>query len=513
VTEHNGGDDAPSTAISIVPPRPSGDGHLRSIAPGLTILWHYDLDRVGKSAALGASVTEVSRYTAPFDLVLDSALSRAPFLTVEYSRGVATLTPVGGKTAVLVDGQPLTAAERIDEQRLKHGVVLTLADCIVVCLHQVRTPVLRGPDLGLVGGSDVLEDVRRQIRQVADLDVPVLIQGQSGTGKELVARAIATASASPSPFVAVNMGSLVPAMAAADLFGHEKGAYTGANIERSGFFVEADGGTLFLDEIGETPREAQKMLLRVVETGDVRPVGGRRDRHVRVRLVTATDKDLDAASADGTFDGPLLNRIRGYSIHLPPLSERRADIGALFLHFLKQTLSQTGELQHLDRKTPSERAWLSAADFVRIACAAFPANLRGLRTLANDIAVGSRGKPHAVIGEKAARALAATAAPAAVPVASPRRPGQPTDADIRAALPQHSYNMAAAAKTLGISRTTLYERARALGVLRSADELTDDEVLAAYEKHGGNVERMAVELGVSPKPLKTRLTAVLRSRR
>ena len=251
------GDDAPSTVVRAVSRGGQGEGDLRALAPALTILWHYDLDRVGKSAPLSRTRTEVSRHTAPFDLVIDSALSRAPFLLVDHKNGDVTLSPGATKTEVLVDGSPLTGPLHVDAQRLTHGVILMLAERIVVCLHQLRTPVLRGPDLGFVGGSDVMEEVRRQIRTVADLDVPVLIRGETGTGKELVARAIAAASAAPTPYRAVNMAALGQTMALADLFGHEKGAYTGATTDRPGYFVEADGGTLFLDEIGDATMEVK----------------------------------------------------------------------------------------------------------------------------------------------------------------------------------------------------------------------------------------------------------------
>jgi two-component system nitrogen regulation response regulator GlnG len=366
----------------------------------------------------------------------------------------------------------------------------------------------------MVGGSDVMEDIRRQIRQVADLNVPVLIRGQSGTGKELVARAIATASKWPLPFCAVNMGSLIQATAAAALFGHEKGAYTGAAIDRPGYFVEADGGTLFLDEIGEAESDVQKLLLRVLEDGRVRPLGGRKDREVQVRLITATDKDLDAEVASGAFDDAFYNRIRGYRIDLPPLAERREDIGILFLHFLRRTLEAAGELHRLTSCQVDERPWLGALDFLPIARAAYPGNLRDLQHLSTAIAVASRGKPFAVISDSAERLLASSVpAPAVTAAAGARRPGQPSDDEIRQALRQHSNNLAAAARTLGISRTTLYERARQQpNVLRSADELTDEEVLRAHGRHAGDVERMAAELGVSPKPLKSRLVAALKRR-
>jgi two-component system, NtrC family, nitrogen regulation response regulator GlnG len=510
------GDDAPSTVVRAVSRGGQGDGDLRALAPALTILWHYDLDRVGTSAPLGRTRTDVSRHTAPFDLVIDSALSRAPFLVVDHKNGAVTLSSGATNTEVLIDGIPLTGPQHVNAQRLKHGVILMLAERIVVCLHHLRTPVLRGPDLGFVGGSDVMEEVRRQIRKVADLDVPVLIRGQSGTGKELVARAIAAASAAPTPYRAVNMAALGQTMALADLFGHEKGAFTGATADRPGYFVEADGGTLFLDEIGDAAMDVQRYLLRVLDTGEVRPLGGRRDRKVRVRLLTATDKDLEAAVASGSFDGPLLNRIRRYRIDLPTLAERREDIGSLFLHFLKKKLQATGELHRLARCQAGERPWLGAFDFVRIARAPYDGNLRDLDSLATEIAVDSRGKPFAVFGPGAEKILAGAppSTPAAVVAPAARRPGQPTDEEIKAVLRQHNNNVAAAAKALGIHRSTLYERARLEpSLMRGVESLTDQQVLEACERHQGDVAKMAGELGVSAKPLKTRLDAALRRRR
>jgi two-component system nitrogen regulation response regulator GlnG len=509
-------DDGPTTFVREVKKPGQGDGDLRAIAPALTILWHYNLERIGQRAALGRRRTEVARGSAPFHPVIDAPLSRAPFLIVEYHEGSATLTPGGSRTSVLVDGAPLTGPLQIDPGRLKRGVILLLAERIVVCLHQLRTPPLPGPDLGFVGSSDVMEEVRRQIRQVADLNVPVLIRGQSGTGKELVARAIAAASKTPTPFVALNMAKLAPELAAAELFGHEKGAYTGAAIDRPGYFVEADGGTLFLDEIGDASLQVQKSLLRVVEEGRVRPLGGRKDREVRVRLLTATDKDLDARVGQGTFDWALLNRISGYCIDLPTLADRREDIGVLLLHFLRQQLESAGELHRLASCQVDERPWLGAFDVMRIARAAFPGNLRSLMSLANAIVVDSRRKPFAVLGRRAEEILAARAVvPTTSPVeAAARRPGQPTDDEIRAALRQHHNNVSPAAKQLGISRPTLYERARGeLALLRSIDDLTNEEILDAHARHRGDLDAMAVELGVSPKPLKARLAAALKTRR
>jgi two-component system, NtrC family, nitrogen regulation response regulator GlnG len=508
------GDDAPSTVVRAVSEDAQGQGDHRALAPAITMLWHYDLSRVGKSAPLDHHRTEVSRHTAPFDLVVDSAISRAPFLIVEQRHGFVTLTPAGTRTSILVDGVPLTAPQNIDEHVLRKGVILTLAERIVVCLHQVRTPVLRGPELGFVGGSDVMEDVRRQIRDVADLDVSVLIRGASGTGKELVARAIAAASAAPTPYVDVNLAERGSTMVASELFGHQKGAFTGATTARAGYFAEADGGTLFIDEVGEIPLDVQAMLLRVVQDGVVRPIGGGR-RKVRVRLLTATDKDLEAAVASGTFRAQLLTRIRGCRIDLPTLASRREDIGSLFLHFLKPKLEAAGELHRLAACHPEKRPWLRGSDFLPIARAAYPGNLRDLESLANEVVLHSRGKPFAVIGPSAQKILTAELPPSAATPArpSPRRAGQPTTEAIRDALRRHHNNLSATAKDLGIGRTTLFERMRLEpSLLRSADDLTDEEILDANRRHQ-DIQEMAAELGVSPKPLKTRLVAALKRRR
>jgi two-component system, NtrC family, nitrogen regulation response regulator GlnG len=507
-------DEGPTTFVREIKSG-DGDGNFRAVVPALTVLWHYDLGRIGKRAPLAGRRKEVSRKTLPFDQDIDVPLSRLPFLIVENQGDAVTLTPAPSKTTVLVDGMALTAPQQIDPVRLKHGVILLLAERIVVCLHQLRTPALPGPDLGFVGASDAMEEVRRQIRQVADLPWPVLIRGQSGTGKELVARAIAAESKSPTPFIVVNMGELAPSTAASDLFGHEKGAYTGAATERPGYFVEADGGTLFLDEIGELHPDVQKMLLRVVEEGRVRPLGGRRERErdVHVRLITATDKDLEAAVAAGTFDDALLNRLRGYRIDLPPLSHRREDIGSLLLHFLKKKLAATGDLHRLTSVPVDERPWLGGVDFMRIARAAYPGNLRDLDNLTNELVGDSRGKPFAVLGPKVEEILARTSTPPAPPAppAPPRRPGQPTDAEIRAAVRQNNNNLTAAAHALGISRWTLHRRTRVNGtLLRSAEELTDEEILEAKTRHRGDEAAMADELGVSAKALKARLNAILK---
>jgi two-component system nitrogen regulation response regulator GlnG len=160
--------------------------------------------------------------------------------------------------------------------------------------------------------------------------VPVLLRGETGTGKELVARALhARGPRRRGPFVSVNLGAIPRELAAAELFGAVRGAYTGAARDRDGYFRAARGGTLFLDEVAEAPPEVQVTLLRVLETGELYPVGGDAPIATDVRVIAATDADLDAQIRDGRFKAPLLHRLAGSELHLPPLRERAEDLPAL----------------------------------------------------------------------------------------------------------------------------------------------------------------------------------------
>ncbi|MDF1562544.1 MAG: sigma-54 dependent transcriptional regulator [Deltaproteobacteria bacterium] len=220
----------------------------------------------------------------------------------------------------------------------------------------------------LIGQSRPMQELFELVRRVAPVDYPVLVTGESGTGKELVARALHGLSArKKNTFLSVNCAAITETLLESELFGHEKGAFTGAMRARPGHFREASGGTLFLDEIGEMPLAQQAKLLRVLETGEVMPVGGDRTEKVDIRLVAATNRDPEEMVAEGGFRHDLLYRIDTVRVHLPPLRERPEDIPLLVDHFLKATTEKTGKSHTV-----------SSATLQRLIAYPWPGNVREL---------------------------------------------------------------------------------------------------------------------------------------
>ncbi len=187
---------------------------------------------------------------------------------------------------------------------------------------------------GILGTSPAIQRALTLVRQVAPTDIPVLITGESGTGKELIAQAIhRNSKRAKKHFKPINCAGLSESILESELFGHVRGAFTGAERDREGVFEYADGGTLFLDEIGDMPLTMQAKLLRVLESGEIVRVGSNEPRHVNVRLVSATNRDLEKLIAEGLFRQDLYYRICGAHIHLPPLADRREDIAVLVKHY------------------------------------------------------------------------------------------------------------------------------------------------------------------------------------
>ena len=229
--------------------------------------------------------------------------------------------------------KPFTLAE---VQALAEKALRTRA--LELEVRALRREVGRSVSLGgerLVGRSASLLEAFKTVGKVATRNIPVLVTGESGTGKELIARAIHSASPRAlEPYVAVNAAAIPKDLLESELFGHERGAFTGATDSRPGRFREASGGTLFLDEIGDMSLDLQAKLLRVLQNGEVASVGGRKTEIIDVRIVAATNRDLDVAVQDGSFREDLLYRLRVVPIELPPLRERGEDIRALTEHFV-----------------------------------------------------------------------------------------------------------------------------------------------------------------------------------
>jgi DNA-binding NtrC family response regulator len=223
---------------------------------------------------------------------------------------------------------------------------------------------------GIVGQDPALRAVLRAVARIAPTRAPVLVTGESGTGKELLARLLHDLGPAPAgPFVAVNCGTLPREIADSELFGHERGAFTGANARKLGWFEEADGGTLVLDEVGELPLDLQPKLLRVLETGRVRRVGGNGEVAVKVRLVALTLRDLPRDVERGKFRVDLFHRLAGFELVLPPLRHRRADIPALAQRFLEELAPELGPRTF----DPAALTWLASQDW--------PGNVRQLRNV------------------------------------------------------------------------------------------------------------------------------------
>ncbi len=308
----------------------------------------------------------------------------------------------------------------------------------------------------LVGAETGLREVVDQIAQVAPTDVPVLLLGETGSGKDVVARAIhARSSRAAGPILRVNCGAIAPGLVDSELFGHERGSFTGAAQQRRGWFERADGGTLFLDEIGELPLAAQVRLLRVLQDGAFERVGGSDVLRVSVRVIAATHRDLAALARAGAFRDDLYYRIDVFAIRLPPLRQRRADIPALATHFAARSGARLGAAQLA--LTPADAALLQSYDW--------PGNVRELAAVIERAAILGGG-----LRLDVARALGLRGDVAIAP--SPSASAFPTlDAAMRdhiehALVRTHGKieGEGGAARLLGIHANTLRSRMHKLGV-------------------------------------------------
>ena len=303
---------------------------------------------------------------------------------------------------------------------------------------------------GIIGTSAGMQDVLRMISRLKDTRTPVLISGESGTGKELVARAIHFRGAlAQTNFVAVDCGALVPTLMESELFGYEKGAFTGATKSKAGLFQAANGGTIFLDEIGELPLEMQAKLLRALQEKEVRPVGSNDKINVDVRVIAATNRDLEAAYRSGTFRKDLYFRLNVVTVHLPPLRERRSDIPMLVHHFL-------------NRYAPGAHLPITPAAMKSLLQYDWPGNVRELEnciaravTLGDQHVIDVQDLPPAIRTEQPA---SGEMTPQDASSLSTTALAEMEKMTILRVFEQAHGDKALAGKMLGISRATLYRK-------------------------------------------------------
>jgi len=492
---------------------PDAGGALEPLL-ALTIVWHPDPARIGAQFVGGArlSVVALSRYAPLFANPGDAGLplghggiSRQP---LQFARsaddGVAMALPESAMV-VEVNGRAVTGPVAFDAAAVAHGQILTLGGAVVLCLHWMDRLPASNPVPGLVGVGSAAIGVREQIRMVAPTELPVLLLGPTGTGKEIAARAIhALSRRAGAPLVAVNMAALNEALAGADLFGAARGAYTGAQSQRDGLFAEADGATLFLDEIGNAPAGIQPMLLRVLEGGAYRPLGATQDRRSTARLIAATDQDLDASG----FNQALLRRLEGFVIQLPPLRARREDIGVLVVHMMEEA----GLRSLLPALPVALVAGMAAFDW--------PGNVRQLANALKRAALLLQGGAAPTMAQLVRRASpvepasfdmapASAAAPvirsaALAPAAVRRKPAALSPPEVLAAMERHAWTIQAAALALGVSRPSLYKLLESHPDIRRADTIPAGELERAMDASDGDVVRGAALLKTPAEALRRR---------
>ena len=309
----------------------------------------------------------------------------------------------------------------------------------------------------MIGSSPPMRELFEQIRRTAPTEARVLILGENGTGKELIARALHRHSARASrPFVCVNCAAIPRDLFESEVFGHERGAFTGATTRRKGKFSRAHGGTLFLDEVAEIPRALQAKLLRALESGEIEPVGAEREQSVDVRVFAATNRDLERAVSRGEFRQDLYYRLQVVTLRAPALRERRQDIPELSARFLRQACEEN----HL-RRTLSDSA------VERFGQYDFPGNVRELKNLIERLVILAPGD--VIDADDVTRALPAGPSPDVAAGGGLQGTLRETLAGferqvVLQVLNEQQWRMTAAAERLGLERSHLYKKLKALGI-------------------------------------------------
>jgi DNA-binding NtrC family response regulator len=486
----------------------------------LTIVWHSDHSRIGEQFAgttlasnSSESTIDISRFLPLFrkpgaeGLALGhSVISRDSVRIIrDAENGVTIHLPIS-KMVVELNGKEMLTPCYLNTEQINEGQILGLGRTILLCIHWMHCLPKPNPVAGFIGVGNAAIVARDQIRQVANTDFPVLLLGETGTGKEIAAQAIhALSKRADAPMVTVNMAALNESLAAADLFGAVKGAYTGAQTARKGLFGEASGATLFLDEIGNAPTTVQPMLLRVLEGGDYRPLGAQQDQQSSARIIAATDQNLESES----FNQALLRRLESVVIHLPPLRARREDIGILILHLLHSSSLFNNTIT------------LPATLVTELACYHWPGNIRQLAQVLKRVMLALQMGETPSLASLVKTLPKPTTSSATVqvsasaesirditeePAATARKKlTELSDTDVLEALENNAWYIQAAAQTLGISRPSMYKLLEQHPQIRRVEQIPPEEIRHALKTSAGDMEHCASLLKTPSEALRRHL--------
>lgn len=511
----------------------SGTQHHHSsdlAIPMLTVLSHPDPTRIGAFAFLKKLSHGGSEYLSRHMMAFyhpktkdeaplnDPFLSRDPISFSLNTQGDLVIDLNKCRTECKLDGLSMVKSRKVGSFKLGEGISLVLAERVTLWLHVGKSWDTDLPKYGMIGEGAALNLLCKEIQRVIDLDMTILLGGKLGSGKEMVARTIHDHShRSNRPFVVVKLAKEWSPKSAAKWFGAVQGR--DGKIPPVGYFTRAHRGTLFLDEITSAHPELQKMLLRVLETGQFLPVGSTTPRRIDFRIMAATAQDLNDQVAAGGFLEPLYKRLTDYVITVPPLTSRREDLGRIIHDLAKQTLEELQLPPWEPSGKPSSPAWLPPNVMLPLLKHSWPGNLRQLRKLVRLLIEGSRGQGQLAWTDAAVKHLGWEPPKASgsnsgkkkalkFSVREARRPSDITEDELLAALRRFRWNFKAAAAGLGISRASLYQLASKCKRIRKADSLDEAELRAAWKSCRGDLDRLTNYFAVSRLALRNRLKSL-----
>ncbi|QFU75007.1 sigma-54-dependent Fis family transcriptional regulator [Halioglobus maricola] len=505
---------------------PSLDAALPGLRPRnrliATIVYHPDLTRVGDYALIPRSRAPIilGRETMGFRQVpggreryLDEPYLSRRALCIEFTAAGLHLQREPHASRCRVDGAELDGDLLIDQEQLERGVAILLAHCVVLWLAmgQEREAETEALDYGLVGSSSYTQSLRHQLAQVSGTDMDVLLRGATGTGKEVLARAIhASSNRSQRRMVTVNMAAIPASLAPAALFGANRGAYTGADKSRPGYFQQAAGGILFLDEIGDAPAEVQPQLLRALQEREIQAVGGEVTK-VELRVISATDADVDNKESGNGFNAALRHRLAALEIVLQPLSAHREDLGELLSYFLQQSFAGQGRERLLTGPENTARKVAGWANFYYecLRCD-WPGNIRQLQNACRQVAVASRTAlvvPAPLLDMFMQGAARGGPGVSEAPTVEQRlrQIADVTEEEFAKAMHEHECEVRPVARSLNVSRQAVYRKIASDERYRLAADISEDELRDALARCSGDAEKVARQLEISPSGLRARL--------